>query len=85
MKCVVEKSLDFRLTKTVRNFNDRMLALSLKHISDNFFNEEDITLYTGETTKLGTKISGYHASYIEGNFRGLLLRELSNKLSQMTS
>ena len=45
-----------------------MLALSLKQILDEFLQQEDTTLYTDETTKFGTKLSGYHASDKEGNF-----------------
>ena len=37
-----------------------MLALSLRQILDEFLQQEDTTLYTDETTKFGTKLSGYH-------------------------
>lgn len=70
--------------KTIQNINDRMLALSLRQISDEFVQNEETTLYTDETTKLGTKISGYHASDKQGNFWVLGLRELSNKSSKVT-
>ncbi|WAQ99781.1 hypothetical protein MAR_024154 [Mya arenaria] len=64
---------------TILNMNIERLVLSQKQLNETLPNKDNMTLYTDETTKFGTKYSGYHVSDTEGNTYVLGMREIVTK------
>jgi hypothetical protein len=60
---------------TVQNLNIERLILAQKQLNESLPNTENLTIYTDETTKYGTKFGGYHVSDSEGRMYVLGLRQ----------
>uniref|UniRef100_A0A8W8L2R4 Uncharacterized protein n=1 Tax=Magallana gigas TaxID=29159 RepID=A0A8W8L2R4_MAGGI len=69
---------------TVQNMNIERLVLAQKQLSESLPNTENLTIYTDETTKYGTKFGGYHLSDSEGRMYVLGLRQLLTKSGRDT-
>jgi hypothetical protein len=69
---------------TVLNMNVERLVLSQTQLNEQLPDKTNLTLYTDETTKFGTKYSGYHTSDTEGRMYVLGLRQLVTKSGQDT-
>ena len=69
---------------TIRNINVRKIGLTQMQLCNTLPQQNDMTLYTDETSKKGKKYTGYHLSDKEGNMYVLGLREMSSKSSKET-
>ncbi|KAL3864029.1 hypothetical protein ACJMK2_005741 [Sinanodonta woodiana] len=69
---------------TVNNMNDRRLALAQKQVGEILSESINLTLYTDETSKYGTKFGGYHMSNSEQDMYVIGLRELASKSASCT-
>lgn len=59
--------------------NIERLVMSQKQLNEKLVNNPNLTLYTDETTKFGTKYSGYHISDTDQNTYVLGMREIVTK------
>ncbi|WAQ97078.1 hypothetical protein MAR_029768 [Mya arenaria] len=69
---------------TILSCNVERLILSQQQLKEQLPDKENLTLYTDETTKFGTKYSGYHTSDTDGNMYVLGMREILTKSGQDT-
>ena len=89
MQCVAElcgkTSID-RLPKesTIRNFTIQRITLSQMQIGEAVSEQPNLTLYSDETARKGTKYMGYHVSDEEGQMWLLGLRQMANKKASTT-
>ena len=69
---------------TILDMNIERLLISQTQLSQDVSEKKNTTLYTDETTKFGTKYTGYHLRDQEGRMYVLGLRELETKSASDT-
>lgn len=69
---------------TILDMNIERLLISQTQLSQDVSEKKNTALYTDETTKFGTKYTGYHLSDQEGRMYVLGLRELETKSASDT-
>lgn len=69
---------------TILNMNVERLILSQQQINEKLPHENNLTIYTDETTKFGTKCSGYQVSDNSGLMYILGIRQILTNSGQDT-
>lgn len=84
LKLVNKKVEKLPSSTTILNMNVERLILSQQQINEKLPDEDNVTIYTDETTKFGTKYSGYHVSDNRGQMYVLGMRQILTKSGQDT-